>query len=342
MIIRRPGFGATMAGLAVLLLATAIAALAIGATGFGLGGLLHPGSAGRDDVAWLVLSQIRAPRVVLAALTGAALATSGAVMQGLFRNPLADPGLIGVSSGAALGAAIVIVAGGAWLGSGAIGRWGVPVGGMAGSLASTALLYLITTREGVTSTNLVILTGVALGAFAAALTGILIFRANDTALRDLTFWTMGSLAGATWTRIGLLLPFLLAAAILMAGLSSPLNALLLGEADAALMGYRVERAKRLAMVGVSVATGPVVAFVGVIGFIGVVVPHLVRMVTGPDHRLVLPGSALLGAILLLTADTIARIIAIPADVPVGVVTAAIGAPLFVWLLIRLHDVEVPS
>lgn len=342
MIIRRPGFGSTMTGLSVLLLATGIAALAIGATGFGLGGLLHPASAGRDDVAWLVLSQIRAPRVVLAALTGAALATSGAVMQGLFRNPLADPGLIGVSSGAALGAAIVIVAGGSWLGSGAMGRWAVPVGGMAGSLASTALLYLITTREGVTSTNLVILTGVALGAFAAALTGILIFRANDTALRDLTFWTMGSLAGATWTRIGLLLPFLLAAAILMAGLASPLNALLLGETDAALMGYRVERAKRLAMLGVSVATGPVVAFVGVIGFIGVVVPHLVRMVTGPDHRLVLPGSALLGAILLLTADTIARIIAIPADVPVGVVTAAIGAPLFVWLLIRLHDVDVPS
>ncbi|CAI9120383.1 FecCD family ABC transporter permease [Brytella acorum] len=319
-----------------LLLVTGIGALAIGATGLGFGAVFGTDASG--DVARLVITQIRAPRVAFAMLAGAALASSGAVMQGLFRNPLADPGLIGVSSGAALGAALVIVLG---LG-GLFASWAVPLGGMAGGLASTALLYGFSTRDGVMSTNTVILAGVALGAFSGALTGILIFRANDTALRDLTFWTMGSLAGATWTRIGLLMPFLIVAAVLIGVLATPLNALLLGDTDAALMGYRVERSKRLAMLGVALATGPVVAFAGVIGFVGVVVPHLVRLMTGPDHRVVLPCSALLGAILLVCADTIARIVAIPADVPVGVVTAAIGAPVFVWLLARAERGDAPS
>lgn len=187
---------------------------------------------------------------------------------------------------------------------------------------------------------MILLAGVALSAFAGALTGILIFRANDTALRDLTFWTMGSFAGATWSRIGLLCPFLLVAAWITAGLAAPLNALLLGESDARLMGYPVERIKRLAMLAVACAVGPTVSFAGAIGFVGVVVPHLVRLVTGPDHRLVLPGSALLGAALLMAADTLARVIAMPADVPVGIVTAVLGTPVFVWLLTRAHDREV--
>lgn len=300
-------------------------ALVTGAMGFGLP---------KGTTGWLVLTQIRAPRVCLAVLTGAALAVSGAVMQGLFRNPLADPGLIGVSSGAALGAALVIV-----LAGGSLTVWGVPAGGMMGGLLATLILYRFATRSGMTSTGMVILAGVALGAFTGAITGILVFRANDTALRDLTFWTMGSLAGADWTRIVVLLPFLMMSAALFATIHRPLNALLLGEADAALMGFRVERTKKIAIFGVALAIGPLVSFVGVIGFIGVVVPHLVRLITGPDHRLVLPGSALLGALLLLIADTLARIIAIPADVPVGVVTAAIGAPLFVWLLVHARDVE---
>ncbi|MFT8346813.1 FecCD family ABC transporter permease [Gluconobacter oxydans] len=325
-----------------LLLLAVIAALNIGATGVHLSALWH-GTTDPDIRAdRIVLLRIRGPRVVMSGLTGAALAVAGAVMQGLFRNPLADPGLIGVSSGAALATACMIVLGGPWLVSGAWGVWAIPAAGMAGSFAAAYLLYLFATRGGVTSVSTILLAGVALGAFSGALTGILIFRANDTALRDLTFWTMGSFAGATWSRIGLLCPFLCVAAAVTARLATPLNALLLGESDARLIGYPVERIKRLAMVAVACAVGPTVSFVGAIGFVGVIVPHLVRLVTGPDHRLVLPGSAFLGASLMIVADTLARVIAIPADVPVGIVTAVLGTPVFVWLLSGAHGREVVS
>lgn len=325
-----------------LLLLAIIAALNIGATGVHLSALWHGGTDRDIRADRIVLLRIRGPRVVMSGLTGAALAISGAVMQGLFRNPLADPGLIGVSSGAALATACMIVLGGPWLVSGAWGVWAIPAAGMAGSFVAAYMLYLFATRGGVTSVSTILLAGVALGAFSGALTGILIFRANDTALRDLTFWTMGSFAGATWSRIGLLCPFLCVAAAVTARLATPLNALLLGESDARLIGYPVERIKRLAMVAVACAVGPTVSFVGAIGFVGVIVPHLVRLVTGPDHRLVLPGSALLGASLMIVADTLARVIAIPADVPVGIVTAVLGTPIFVWLLSGAHGREVVS
>ncbi|GEM17921.1 FecCD family ABC transporter permease [Gluconobacter oxydans] len=325
-----------------LLLLAIIAALNIGATGVHLSALWHGVTDPDIQADRIVLLRIRGPRVVMSGLTGAALAVAGAVMQGLFRNPLADPGLIGVSSGAALATACMIVLGGPWLVSGAWGVWAIPAAGMAGSFAAAYLLYLFATRGGGTSVSTILLAGVALGAFSGALTGILIFRANDTALRDLTFWTMGSFAGATWSRIGLLCPFLCVAAAVTARLATPLNALLLGESDARLIGYPVERIKRLAMVAVACAVGPTVSFVGAIGFVGVIVPHLVRLVTGPDHRLVLPGSALLGASLMIVADTLARVIAIPADVPVGIVTAVLGTPVFVWLLSGAHGREVVS
>ncbi|MBS1016035.1 FecCD family ABC transporter permease [Acetobacter persici] len=330
----------------VLIVAIGIS-LNVGATGVHLTALWHGGIEAGNSADRVVLTQIRGPRVVMAGLTGAALAVAGAVMQGLFRNPLADPGLIGVSSGAALATACMLVLGGAWLDLSAGGghvallstAWAVPLAGMLGSFVAACALYLFATRGGATSVSMILLAGVAFSAFSGALTGILIFRANDTALRDLTFWTMGSFAGATWPRIGLLCPFLLVAGWVAACLASPLNALLLGESDARLMGYPVERIKRLAMFAVACAVGPAVSFVGAIGFVGVVVPHLVRLVTGPDHRLVLPGSALLGAILLIAADTLARVIAMPADVPVGIVTAVLGTPVFVWLLTRVHDRE---
>ncbi|MBF0865638.1 MAG: iron ABC transporter permease [Gluconobacter potus] len=325
-----------------LLLLAVIAALNIGATGVHLSAFWHGTTDSDIRVDRIVLLRIRGPRVVMSGLTGAALAVAGAVMQGLFRNPLADPGLIGVSSGAALATACMIVLGGPWLVSGTWGVWAIPAAGMCGSFAAAYLLYLFATRGGVTSVSTILLAGVALGAFSGALTGILIFRANDTALRDLTFWTMGSFAGATWSRIGLLCPFLCVAAAVTARLATPLNALLLGESDAHLIGYPVERIKRLAMVAVACAVGPTVSFVGAIGFVGVIVPHLVRLVTGPDHRLVLPGSALLGASLMIVADTLARVIAIPADVPVGIVTAVLGTPVFVWLLSGAHGREVVS
>ncbi|MFT8809381.1 FecCD family ABC transporter permease [Gluconobacter sp.] len=325
-----------------MVLLAVIVALNVGATGVHLSALWH-GTTDPDVLSdRVVLLRIRGPRVVMAGLTGGALAVAGGIMQGLFRNPLADPGLIGVSSGAALATACMIVLGGAWFMSGTWGAWAIPAAGMCGSFVAAYLLYLFATRGGVTSVSTILLAGVALGAFSGALTGILIFRANDTALRDLTFWTMGSFAGATWSRIGLLCPFLGLAACLTARLATPLNALLLGESDARLMGYPVERIKRLAMVAVACAVGPAVSFVGAIGFVGVIVPHLVRLVTGPDHRLVLPGSALLGAVLMIVADTLARVMAMPADVPVGIVTAVLGTPVFVWLLASNQGREVAS
>ena len=325
-----------------LLILVMLVAVEVGASGASIGTLLHAPDVATRNLAWMVITHIRAPRVVLAAMAGAALGAAGATMQGLFRNPLADPGLIGVSSGAALAASCVIVLGVDMAQSGFLNGWAVPLSGMLGSFLVTLLLYVFATRAGITSVTTVLLAGVAFGAFSGALTGILIFRANDTALRDLTFWTLGSFSGANWERIGLLSPFLVLAGVIATRLAVPLNAMLLGEADAALMGYPVERTKRLAMLGVAASVGPVVAFVGAIGFVGVVVPHLVRLVTGPDHRLVLPGSALLGAILLTAADTIARLVAAPAELPVGIITAALGTPVFVWLLSRIHGADIPS
>lgn len=339
--------GALLGGLALGALAATLVSLGVGATGIGLDrlpGLVLAAAAHRpltpdQQTAWLVLIAIRLPRAALGLAAGAALGASGAVMQGLFRNPLADPGLIGVSAGAALATALVIVLGDGMLAAllAPLGPWGAPAAGLAGGLAATLLLYGLATRQGTTSIGVVLLGGVALSAFAAALTGVLVFLANDRQLRDLTFWTLGSLSGASWPRIAAQLPFLLVGAACLAPLAHALNALLLGEAEAFHMGARVERAKRLALLGVACLVGATVSSVGVIGFVGVLVPNLVRIACGPDHRVVLPASALLGAILLLLSDTLARILAAPAEMPVGVVTAVIGAPAFFWLLLRHRE-----
>nr|WP_281799081.1 iron ABC transporter permease [Komagataeibacter rhaeticus] len=321
--------------LSALLVLTMLLALDTGATTVHLRDLWHPTGA-EGQMTRLVLRDIRGPRIVMACLTGAALAVAGTIMQGLFRNPLADPGLAGVSSAAALATACIIVLGGTWQWTAALGMWTVPCAGIAGSFAGMGLLYLFATRGGVTSITAMLLAGVAFGAFSGALTGILIFRANDAALRDLTFWTMGSFSGATWRGVGLLVPFLLVAGGLAAYLATPLNAMLLNERNAHLMGYPVERIKSLSMLAVACATGPSVSLVGAIGFVGVVVPHLVRLMVGPDHRIVLPASAVLGATLLTGADVMARTLASPAEIPVGIVTALLGTPAFVWLLARSH------
>lgn len=333
-----------LGALAIGALLSVLLSLEIGATGIGLGrlpALILAAASGEplspdQQTARLVLLAIRVPRATLGLTAGAALGASGAVMQGLLRNPLADPGLIGVSAGAALATALTIV-----LGDGALafllaplGGWAAPVAGLVGGLAATLLLYALATRQGATSIGVVLLGGMALSAFAGALTGVLVFLANDQQLRDLTFWTLGSLSGASWARIGAQLPFLAVGAACLAPLAHTLNALLLGEADAFHMGAQVERAKRLSLLGVACLVGATVSSVGVIGFVGVLTPNLARLACGPDHRIVLPASALLGAILLLLSDTIARTIAGPAEMPVGVVTAVIGAPCFFWLLLR--------
>ncbi|MBN9255154.1 MULTISPECIES: iron ABC transporter permease [unclassified Mesorhizobium] len=288
----------------------------------------------------LIIYDIRMPRVMMGMLVGAALAVSGAVMQGLFRNPLADPGLIGVSAGSSLGAVAVIVLGATVLApvTTALGSLALPLAAFFGGLATTLLLYQVATRRGRTSVATMLLAGIALAALAMALTGILIFMADDRQLRDLTFWSLGSLGGATWQKIGSVGPVILLALAAMPFLARGLNALALGEATAGHLGIPVQRLKYTAIVGVSAAVGASVAVSGGIGFVGIVVPHLLRLLIGPDNRYLLPASALLGAGLLLLADAVARTIVAPAELPIGIITAVAGAPFFLWILLRKRGV----
>lgn len=277
---------------------------------------------------------------MLGILIGAALAVSGAVMQGLFRNPLADPGLVGVSSGAGLGAITVIVLGSTVLGPvvALFGIYALPLTAFAGGLATTLILYRVATRRGQTSIATMLLAGIALGAMAGAFSGVLVYLADDRQLRDLTFWGLGSLAGATWTKITAAGPIILLALIAAPFMARSLNAMALGEATAHHLGIPVQRFKNVAIVAVAAATGASVAVSGGIGFVGIVVPHLLRLLIGPDHRYLLPASALLGASLLLLADAVSRIIVAPAELPIGIVTAAVGAPFFLWILLRKRGI----
>ena len=288
---------------------------------------------GRDV---LVVLNIRLPRVLLGLLVGAGLAVSGALMQGLFRNPLADPGLVGVSSGAGLAAAATIVLGDRFL-AGTMMKLpfaALPFGAFCGGLITTLALYLISTRGGRTSVATMLLAGVALGAMAGALTGLLSFISDDRQLRDLTFWSLGSLGGASWTKLSAVAPIILPLLLLMPLLARGLNGLMLGEAEAYHLGIPVQRIKALAILLVALAVGASVASAGMVGFVGIVVPHLIRLCVGPDHRLLLPLSALGGAMLLVGADIVARLVVVPAELPIGIVTATIGAPFFLWLLLR--------
>lgn len=329
--------------LAALLALSAIVSIGIGAAGIPLGRLpaalglaasqADPVVTARDS---LVLWSIRLPRIVIAIIIGGLLAVSGAIMQGLFRNPLADPALVGVSSGGALAAAAAIVAGDRLM---AATRITLPFGLLTvaaffGSLITTLILYRIATRENRTSVAIFLLGGLAIGAIANAGLGLLIFIADDRQLRDITFWMLGSLSGATWPKVATMLPFLVAMLVALPFVSRGLDLLVLGESDAFHSGIAVERLKRICIVLVSAMVGAAVSFAGVIGFVGIVVPHLLRLVIGPSHGMLLLASSLLGAALLLVADTFARVIVMPAEVPIGILTALIGSPFFLFLLLR--------
>lgn len=324
--------------LLALLAATSAAALGIGASEVNLRAAvlqLVRGDA-LDARSAVILYDVRLPRLALGIVVGAGLAVSGAVMQGLFRNPLADPGLVGVGSGAGLGAIAGIVLGGLLPADlrGALGYSFVPLAAFLGGWLATLLLYRLSTRRGRTSVAVMLLGGIALGALAGAISGLMIHVADDAQLRDLTFWSLGSLAGATWAKVwiaGGLIGLALAATPFLA---RSLNALALGEGPAAHLGIPVQRMKRLAILTVAAATGAAVAVSGGIGFVGIVVPHLLRLAIGPDHRYLLPCSALLGAALLIAADTIARTVIAPAELPIGIVTATLGGPFFLWVLLR--------
>ncbi|WP_068109321.1 FecCD family ABC transporter permease [Tropicimonas marinistellae] len=326
--------------LTLLLGLTSILSLATGAAGTSLWTVLADLFAGRDlsQMDRVILFDIRLPRLLLGMLVGSALAVSGAVLQGLFRNPLADPGIVGVSAGASLGAIMAIVLGGFLpaVFQDLFGRHLVSLAAFLGGWVTTLLLYRVATQRGQTSVATMLLAGIAFAALASAISGILIYRANDAQLRDLTFWGMGSLAGATWEKVAASLPIVALALGVTPFLARALNALALGEAAAAHMGVPVQRMKNAAILSVAGATGAAVAVSGGIGFVGIVVPHLLRLASGPDHHHLLPNSALLGASLLLGADLISRTIIAPAELPIGIVTAVLGAPVFLWILLRRH------
>lgn len=328
--------------LLALLGGAVVLSLAVGASGASLWQALGDLASGRELSLRdrVVLFDIRLPRTVMGILVGAALAVSGAVMQGLFRNPLADPGLVGVSSGAALGAILAIVLGGALPAalSSFFGYYLVPAAAFIGSWATTILLYRVSTRKGRTSVATMLLAGIALGALTGALTGMVVYVANDAQLRTLTFWGMGSIAGATWAKVLAALPLIGVSLLVASFLARGLNGLALGEAAAAHIGIPVQRMKNTAIMMVAAATGAAVAISGGIGFVGIVVPHLLRLLIGPDHKYLLMNSALLGASLLLVADVISRVIIAPAELPIGIVTATIGGPFFLWILLRQRGI----
>jgi iron complex transport system permease protein len=337
---RRGAIG--IAAATLMLLVAMTASLAIGPVAIAPGRVLKilfraatgtlPVDAARDVI---VVLDIRLPRTLLGVIVGAATALAGGVMQGLFRNPLADPGIVGISSGAALAAAtwIVFGAGAAAFLPPLIAGFGLPLAAFLGGLVMTAVLHAIATSGGRTSVLTLLLAGIALGGLTTAGIGFLVFVASDQQLREFTFWTMGSLGGATWPKIGLVLPFVLLLIAFAPGLARALDALSLGEAGAFHAGVDVERLKRLAIVGVAAAVGASVAVSGVVAFFGLTVPHLVRLVLGPAHRILLPVSAIAGAAILVLADLIARTVASPAELPLGILTAGVGGPVMLWLLI---------
>jgi iron complex transport system permease protein len=283
-----------------------------------------------------ILWQVRLPRILFAISIGASLGLAGALTQGLFRNPLADPGLLGVSSGAAAAAAGAIVFSGscAWAIPEDLRVWVLPGAAFCGALGICFLLDRLARLLTPGSMMGLLLTGIAINALVAAFIGLSTYLANDEQLRNLSFWTMGSLAGANWMILSLMM-FMLALAFLSSQrLTLQINALSLGEAVAAQVGINLKQLRQRIIVMVAILSACAVAWCGMIGFISLIAPHMARAIAGPDHRQVLPVSMLLGGLLLLLADTLARMVAIPAEIPVGIFTALLGAPFFLSLLAK--------
>ena len=282
-----------------------------------------------------ILFDIRLPRILLAIFVGAVLASTGAVMQGLFRNPLADPSLIGVSSGASVGASLMIVTAGGFIQSGAlVGLSLVAMGAFVGGFAATLLVYRLATSGIGTSVTTMLLAGIAIGALAGALNSLLSYFSDNDMLRQISLWQMGNLSGASWLKVSIMGAVAIFLMLLFPRESKVLNALLLGESEARHLGIDVQRVKRRLIILTALGVGVSAALAGLVGFVGLIMPHIVRLAIGPDHRWLVPGSALAGATLLVIADSLARIVVIPAELPTGILTALLGAPFFVALLLK--------
>ncbi len=283
-----------------------------------------------------VLEQIRLPRVLLAGIVGASLGISGASLQGLFRNPLADPGLIGVSAGAALGASVVIVLGSSFIPDYIFGPFILPLSAIMGAALVIYLLYLFTKGFGYQGVTYMLLVGIAVNALASVGIGILTFISSDSELRGLTFWTMGSFGAANWTLVLPAIIVILITIFLLIPYSRQLDLLQLGEPEAYRLGVDVKSLKFRVIISSAIVVGISVSLSGMIGFVGLVVPHLMRLLGGVNHNYLLPASALFGATIMIVADLLSRILIQPAELPVGLLTSAIGAPFFLWLIFRIR------
>ena len=318
-----------LAGLGALLLLLVLAAAASGAVAIPMSripALLWSAPAGGDEAMWRsVLIEVRLPRVALAIVVGAGLAVSGVAMQALFRNPLAEPGLIGISLGGALGAVAAIV-------MNAPGLWAIAPAAFAGSLAATAAAYRLGARHA--GMGSVLLAGVAINAMCASAIGLFTTQANDVQLRNLTFWNMGSLAGSSWALLAWLAPWVALMCALLLRDWRAMNALMLGEREAQHLGYALKPLRRRLVLLTALIVGPLVAVTGTIVFVGLVVPHLTRLLFGANHRWLLLHSLAGGAISLTLADWLARLVVIPAELPIGIVTSLVGGPFLLWLLAR--------
>ncbi|HEU0195921.1 MAG TPA: iron ABC transporter permease [Nevskiaceae bacterium] len=313
-----------------LALAATLLGLASGAAPLHLGQLLAAATGGGSPLADTVLFQLRLPRVLLGLLVGASLASCGAGVQALFRNPLAEPGLIGISAGAAVGAAVVFTL----LPNSSFTVWLLPAAAFLGAALCTIGIVKLAARDGATRISTLLLAGLALNAIAGGAVALLATLGGNTALRNLSMWLFGSLGRASWPLLTISAPFMLLPCVWLPFRARALDALLLGEAEAGHLGVGVERLKREILVTVVLGTGAAVAVSGVIGFVGLLMPHLVRLIAGPRHAGVLTAGALFGAALLVGADTAGRTLLAPTALPVGVLTALIGGPLFLVLLAR--------
>lgn len=283
-----------------------------------------------------VLYKIRLPRIVMAILIGSALAVSGTCIQGMFKNPLATPSLIGVTSGASLFAALSIVLGSSirpYLPE-VIQYSLISIMAFLGAILTMIFVYRVSTSQKKTNVMIMLLAGVAISALAGAITGFLTYLTNDEQLRDLTFWTLGSLGGATWIKNAMLAAVIMVCYFFLINKGKSLNALMLGEQDAAHLGVPVERIKKQIIILTALLVGTSVSFAGAIGFVGLIVPYILRLIFKSNYHIILPLSAVVGSILLLSADTISRTIVAPSEMPIGVLTAFLGAPIFMAILIR--------
>ena len=289
-----------------------------------------------DELGSTILYTIRMPRVMLAAFVGASLAISGACLQGLFRNPLADPGLIGVSAGAALGAAFAIVFSSRFIFLDFLGPYLIPFSAIIGSASVIIILFVITKGFGYDGVTYMLLAGIAVNAIAGVGIGVLTYISDDSELRSLTFWTMGSFGGVTWPLIMPAIVVIIFSIVWIIGLSRKLDLIQLGDVEASRLGINIKKVRFGVIISSAVVVGISVALSGMIGFVGLVVPHLVRILGGVNHLYVLIGSAIFGSILMVISDMMCRVIISPAELPVGLITSGLGSPFFLWLIFKMR------